>query len=101
MQHTVTLIRSRDNENILVHKFPFVIGKDKAKTDYCVQDNNAVSRVHATILCEGNTYYIQDNNATNGTFVNGKRLAGGSRTALQNNDKITLGNEEFDFKMAL
>lgn len=101
MQQAATLIRSRDNENILVHKFPFVLGKDSAKTDYCVQNNPAVSRVHAVVLCEGNTYFIQDNQATNGTFVNGKRLAMGSKAALQNNDKITLGNEEFDFKVSL
>lgn len=101
MSQSVTLIKSRDNENILVHKFPFVLGKDRTKTDYCVQNNAAVSRVHAMILCEGNSYFIQDNNATNGTFVNGKRLAPGGKTALQDNDKITLGNEEFDFKMAL
>lgn len=99
LQQAVTLIRCRDGENILMHKFPFIIGKDKAKTDYCVQNNPVVSRVHAMIVREGNTYYIQDNNATNGTAVNGKRLEKGSRVALHNKDKIVLGNEVFDFNM--
>lgn len=97
----VTLIRSCDNDNIIVHKFPFCIGKDKAKVDYCIDNNAAVSRVHATILYENNTYYIEDNHATNGTFINGKRLVAGSKEALKNGDKITLGNEAFDFRYSL
>lgn len=100
-QPTVTLIRVSNNDNILVHKFPFVLGKDKAKADYCIQNNSAVSRIHANLLYEGNAYYIQDNNATNGTFVNGNRVVSGSKVVLQNNDKITLGNESFDFRTSL
>lgn len=98
-QQPVTLIRCSNNENILIHKFPFIIGKDKGNTDYWVQNNTAVSRVHAVLLYENNTYQIQDNNATNGTFVNGKRLPSGGSEALQNNDRISLGNEEFEFRM--
>lgn len=101
LQQSVTLIKSRNNENILVNKFPFVLGKDKEKTDYCVQNNPAVSRIHAVLLCEGNRYFLQDNYATNGTFINGKRLPAGGKEALQNNDKVSLGNEEFDFKMVM
>lgn len=99
MQQSATLIRSRDNENILIHKFPFVLGKDMDKTDYCVRNNPAVSRIHATMLYENHSYFIQDNQATNGTFVNGKRLAAGSKMGLKNNDKVSLGNEEFEFKI--
>lgn len=95
----VTLINCRNCENILVHKFPFVIGKDKIKTDYYVQNNPAVSRIHATIVFEKANYYVQDINSTNGTFVNGERLEKGKRVLLHNGDKIMLGNEEFDFKM--
>ncbi len=101
MQQSVTLIRCGNNENVLINYFPFVIGKDQSKTDYCVHDNSAVSRVHATLIQENSTIFIQDSHATNGTFVNGKRLPAGGRVALQNNDRIRLGNEEFDFKTTI
>lgn len=99
MKEFATLIRCSNDENILINKFPFAIGKDKTKVDYFVQNNMAVSRVHAVLLCENNSYFIQDNNATNGTFVNGNRLAPGSRAQLQHNDRICLGNENFDIKL--
>lgn len=98
-QPAVTLIKCRNNENILINKLPFVIGKDKSKTDYCVQDNPVVSRIHAIIMCEGENYYIQDYNATNGTYINGKRIDKGSRIIMKNADKVILGNEEFVVKM--
>lgn len=100
IRHTaITLIKRRNNENILVNKFPFVIGKDKTKTDYCVLNNPVVSRIHAVIMCEGDNYYVQDYNATNGTYINGRRIEKGSKTILRNGDKIILGNEEFEVKM--
>jgi pSer/pThr/pTyr-binding forkhead associated (FHA) protein len=46
-----------------------------------------ISRNHARIVREGNTFRIVDS-STNGTFVNGKRVKDG---ALKNGDVITLG----------
>lgn len=46
-----------------------------------------ISRNHARIVREGNTFRLVDS-STNGTFVNGKRI---TETILKNGDVITLG----------
>lgn len=100
-QQEAILLREKNHENIILYKFPFVIGKEKEKTNYCVIDNPAVSRIHATIYMEGNMYYIEDNHATNGTFVNGTRMKPNTKVALKNNDCIALGNEKFMFALSV
>lgn len=48
-----------------------IIGRD-ADNDVQI-DNVAVSREHAKIIRGPNSYFIEDLNSTNGTFVNGKK----------------------------
>jgi pSer/pThr/pTyr-binding forkhead associated (FHA) protein len=52
-----------------------------------VIDNSGVSAYHAVIVHDGNDFYIEDNNSTNGVFVNGRRV---SRKQLQFGDEITV-----------
>ncbi len=47
---------------------------------------SAVSGVHARIIQENNQFIIEDNNSTNGTYVNGKRV---TRQILTDKDIIT------------
>lgn len=89
------LIRSRNNERININNASFMIGKERAKVNYCVTDNTSVSRTHAVITHRGTMAYIKDMNATNGTFVNGVRLSAGQESPLNPNDRITLADEEF------
>lgn len=89
------LIRSRNNERININNASFMIGKERAKVNYCVADNTSVSRTHAVITHRGTMAYIKDMNATNGTFVNGVRLSAGQESPLNPNDRITLADEEF------
>ncbi|NOX54985.1 MAG: SpoIIE family protein phosphatase [Planctomycetes bacterium] len=51
--------------------------------------SNTVSRRHARVLCEGDTYYLEDLGSGNGTFVNGKRIT--QRVALKHEDRVKLG----------
>jgi hypothetical protein len=95
-QTHISLIRTRNRENIMVYKTPFVLGKDKAGSDYWVSDNPAVSRVHATILQEDNQYVIKDNNATNGTYVNGQMIQPGMTSPIFAGTIIELGDERFE-----
>lgn len=53
-----------------------------------------VSMFHAEIHKEGNTFLLIDKNSTNGTYVNGARVA---RHALRPRDRITLGGIQFVF----
>ena len=75
----------------------FRIGKKK-ENDYVI-DNKQVSRNHAMIRWQGNCYTITDLNSSNGTMVNGRKIAPGKPVVLHNDDHIFLANEEFIFRM--
>ena len=53
-----------------------------------------VSRTHATLTCNGEEYVIEDNDSTNGTFVNNIRI---SRCILRNHDQIRIGEARILF----
>ncbi|MBE9212071.1 FHA domain-containing protein [Plectonema cf. radiosum LEGE 06105] len=53
-----------------------------------------VSRVHAEILVEGNTYYLIDVGSSNGTFINDNKLEARTRYPLQLGDRIDLGYDK-------
>ncbi|NMG09409.1 FHA domain-containing protein [Brasilonema sp. UFV-L1] len=57
-------------------------------------NTDIVSRLHAEIQVEGNTYYIIDVGSSNGTFVNGIKLESKKRYPLNLGDKINLGQQE-------
>lgn len=90
-----SLIRVKTGETIQINNASFIIGKERAKVNYCVPDNTSVSRTHATIRNHAGTAYIMDNHATNGTFVKGVRLTPGQEVALNDGDHILLADEEF------
>lgn len=72
---------------------PLVIGRE-TDCDITV-DSPVVSRHHARIEPGGNGYVISDAGATNGLFVNGKRVQGSQ--PLVPGDKIQVGEETFVF----
>lgn len=50
-------------------------------------DNPAISGHHARIVRQGNKYFIEDLNSTNGTFISGKRIL---KAELQHNMQVDL-----------
>ena len=52
-------------------------------------DSNTVSRRHAQVTKVNSEYFVEDLGSGNGTFVNGKQIAG--RTQLAHDDRIKLG----------
>lgn len=99
MQPTATLIRKKNGETANIMKPMFVIGKERQKVDFCIPDNNSVSRKHANIVCKDGVYYIVDNNSTNYTFVNGNKVNPNQEVKLNSGDKIKLADEEFEFRV--
>ncbi len=93
-----SLIRTKNGERIAITGNEFVIGKEKRRVNYCIADNNSISRAHAKIVRRGNSSYIVDMNSTNFTFVNGTKLSSGQEHLLNNGDKIKLSDEEFQFQ---
>lgn len=55
----------------------------------------SVSRYHATLMIEnGGKAWIKDNGSTNGTSVNGQRLAPNQPVRVKKGDAVTLGNTD-------
>jgi pSer/pThr/pTyr-binding forkhead associated (FHA) protein len=52
---------------------------------------NGVSRLHATIIYEEETLYIEDLNSTNGTRINGFQLTPNRRYRLRDGDELEFG----------
>lgn len=57
-----------------------------------------ISRTHAAIVYRNGAFAIVDNNATNGTNVNGVAVPAGKERALTGNETICLADEEFLFR---
>jgi len=55
-----------------------------------VLDDNSVSRYHATLVILDDSYIFSDNNSSNGSFINGKKIIG--EVEVKENDIIKLGN---------
>jgi len=70
------------------------IGRSK-KCDIVIADP-FLSSEHLKVTSENGTYYIEDLNSTNGTFLNGHRI-GGQPVELKNGDKISIGQMDFLF----
>lgn len=54
-------------------------------------NSEIVSRVHADVRVEGDTYYIEDVGSANGTYINHSPLPMGNRHRLRPGDRISLG----------
>jgi hypothetical protein len=66
------------------------------EADVRIEDRYA-SGVHARIYSRGPSYYVEDMNSTNGTFLNGERLDG--EAELKDLDELRIGDTEFRFEL--
>lgn len=71
----------------------FTIGRE-LDNRYIINEGG-VSRHHCTIQKEGDDWYVEDRNSSNGVLVNDLRIEG--KQLLQIGDKITVYNHEFVF----
>ncbi len=74
-------------EELKVRKSPFFVGKESAKSDGVIREAD-VSRVHAKFVLEEGKVFLIDQESTNGTYVNGKRLVPWERHVVENGDMI-------------
>ncbi|UBF27879.1 FHA domain-containing protein [Kovacikia minuta CCNUW1] len=54
-------------------------------------DSEIVSRIHADIRVEGDSFYIEDVGSSNGTYINNAPLPMGNRHRLRHGDRVALG----------
>lgn len=91
------LYRENGELAVRIEKLPFVIGKKKEEADYVLEDRS-VSRIHARILEENGSIYLEDLNSTNGTFKNGLRMQPYEKRRLEKDDELRFGKAEFVFR---
>jgi urease gamma subunit len=77
------------SSNIEAPEGSFDIGR--ANECNLILDDPSVSRVHATIVNENDTLFLEDRGSRNGCIVNGNRITG--RVQLFDGDRITIGHQ--------
>ena len=92
-----TLTRRSTGVTVNIDKPVFRIGKERDRVDFCITENRTVSRLHATIYTRSGSCFIEDNNSTNRTYINGTPVIPDRERKLKNGDVLKLSNEEFDF----
>lgn len=83
-------------KNMKITEEEFLIGKEKGEVDGEISAST-VSRMHAKIYREGNVFYIEDLNSTNGTYRNGVLLNYKERVPMEKNDVIRFAEETYRF----
>lgn len=58
-----------------------------------------ISRRHAQIIKDGNSYYFEDLGSSNGSYLNGEFITKGARQLLKNGDLLKLGKTELVFNL--
>ena len=94
------IIRVNTKERVMVNKAVFKLGKANRGVDFRIDGNGAISRVHAIIYQRDDGCYLKDNKATNATLVDGVKLEEGQEVKLKNDAMITIGGEDFIFKLS-
>lgn len=94
------IVRVNTGERVMVNKAVFKIGKASRGVDYHVGGNGAISKVHIIIYQREDGCYLKDNKATNGTYLNGQRLEDNGEMKLTNDAMISIGGEDFIFKLS-
>lgn len=92
-------IRGVQNNDGVIHmdKYPYVLGSFDKMSDVVIKAQ-VVSRMHCCIYHEDfkeDKYFVEDLNATNGTYLNGERLGNHEKKELHNGDILKLAAISF------
>ena len=88
-----------DNGQEIAIRDNFIIGKQRAKVDYCISGNPSVSRTHARIKQIEGHYYIEDLSSKNYTYVNGAQIAEYRPARLEEGARVRLSDVEFIYQV--
>lgn len=83
------IIRGKEISTTKITDQEILIGRDPAQSNLIIPEPT-VSKVHCKLYSKENKIYIKDNESTNGTFVNNKRI---TETEIKSNDIIFLGKK--------
>lgn len=82
--------------NMKITEDVFIIGSRREDADGVILADT-VSRIHARVTKEGEDYYLEDMNSTNGTYCNGKLLNYKEKIKLEKNDRVDFAREQYRF----
>lgn len=71
-----------------------LLGREPGRAGLVVNDES-VSRVHCELILRGRQVMIRDNNSTNGTFVDGRRLSANESVVLRDGGDVKMGAVRF------
>src|SRR5680860_1264553 len=83
-----------DGRRTVIEDDPFTIGR--SRDCHLVIDDPNISRHHAELRADGESWRIADLGSTNGVKINRRRVDEG---LLRSGDRITLGLTDFDFEL--
>ena len=93
------LLRTKDNNEVSINAPLLRIGRSSSLSDYVVQDNPAIGRHHADIVCHGSKYSIIDKSSVNHVYIDGRIIPPETEIPLPDNAEIRLADEIFLFKV--
>ena len=82
----LVFVQGSEQKNIVLNRTPFTVGR-KVDKDLVIADPR-VSRDHAQIMQEGQSFFLVDLGSKHGTFVNGERI---QRQKLERGDRLEFG----------
>ena len=83
-------------EKFELNKYKVIIGREEESVDIYLRESS-VSKIHATIMEKNGEYYLSDQNSSNGTYLNNKRLNKMEEYVLKSGDLIRFSNQEYIF----
>ena len=91
----VYMIRQDTGEQVNITKNGFIVGKERAKVDYCISGNTTISRTHATFHIVDGEICIEDLGSKNFTYINGRPIPEYTPVKLTNGMLIQFSNVRF------
>ena len=91
---TLTAIQNRSLSTILKSSEaiqPYMLGRS-ANFSAFLNCDGYVSNEHCFITCRAGTWFVTDNNSSNGTFINSDCLESGGQRELREGDRLILGH---------
>jgi phosphohistidine swiveling domain-containing protein len=78
----------------MIGKGKLIVGRKTGMVHFSIK-NSSISSQHATLLLDESGLYIEDRNSSNGTKINGKKLAPFRAVKVLIGDRLTLGEVNF------
>ena len=90
-----TGMESQSGSGFTIDKDEYVIGRSDVQSDAVIKGNKSVGRIHCRVIRRGNSYYVEDLESVNGTFINGKRLRNADPAEIKEGDIVSISNAQF------